>query len=94
MAFETVKSNLEQRGYTVKVFATGAEAAAYLDGEIDGMTVGIGGSGTVKNIGAYELLSQHNTVYWHWITEPNEARKKRNERRCVSDLCQCAGGER
>jgi len=75
MAFEIVKENLEKRGYAVKVFATGAEAAAYLNSEIDGMTVGIGGSGTVKNIGAYELLSQHNTVYWHWITEPNEARK-------------------
>ena len=75
MAFEVVKENLEKRGYTVKVFATGAEAAAYLNSEIDGKTVGIGGSGTVKNIGAYELLSQHNTVYWHWITEPNEARK-------------------
>ncbi|MBR5472138.1 MAG: lactate utilization protein [Oscillibacter sp.] len=75
MAFEAVKENLEKRGYTVKVFATGAEAAAYLNSEIDGVTVGIGGSGTVKNIGAYELLSEHNTVYWHWITEPNEARK-------------------
>lgn len=75
MAFEVVKEKLEKRGYTVKVFATGAEAAAYLNGEIDGKTVGIGGSGTVKNIGAYELLSAHNTVYWHWITEPNEARK-------------------
>ena len=75
MAFEAVKENLEKRGYTVKVFATGAEAAAYLNSEIDGVTVGIGGSGTVKNIGAYELLSEHNTVYWHWITEPNEARR-------------------
>ena len=75
MAFEIVKENLEKRGYTVKVFATGAEAAAYLNSEIDGMTVGIGGSGTVKDIGAYELLNEHNTVYWHWITEPNEARK-------------------
>ena len=75
MAFNVVKENLEKRGYTVKVFATGAEAAAYLNGEIDGLTVGIGGSGTVQNIGAYELLGEHNTVYWHWKSEPNEARK-------------------
>ena len=75
MAFETVKAALEQRGYTVQVFATGAEAAAYLDSAIDGMTVGIGGSGTIRAIGAYELLEQHNTVYWHWKQEPNEARK-------------------
>ena len=75
MAFETVKKNLEKHGYTVKNFATGAEAAEYLNSEIDGMTVGIGGSGTVKDIGAYELLSSHNTVYWHWMQEPDEARK-------------------
>lgn len=75
MAFETVKKNLEKHGYTVKVFAAGAEAADYLNSEIDGKTVGIGGSGTVKDIGAYELLSSHNTVYWHWMQEPDEARK-------------------
>ena len=34
--FDTVKKNLEDRGYAVRVFSTGAEAAAYLDGVIDG----------------------------------------------------------
>ncbi len=29
--FETVKKNLEARGYAVRVFATGKEAADYLD---------------------------------------------------------------
>ena len=49
--FDQVEKNLIERGYTVKIFATGAEAAAYLDKEIDGMTVGIGGSATVRDIG-------------------------------------------
>lgn len=75
MAFEAVKKNLEDRGFTVKTFATGAEAAEYLDGVLDGTTIGIGGSGTIRDIGLYEKLEKHNTVYWHWMQEPNEARK-------------------
>ena len=67
--FDQVEKNLIERGYTVKVFATGAEAAAYLDKEIDGMTVGIGGCATVRDIGLYELLEKHNEVIWHWKQE-------------------------
>ena len=72
--FDQVEKNLIERGYTVKVFATGAEAAAYLDKEIDGVTVGIGGSATVRDIGLYELLEKHNQVIWHWKQEPGPAR--------------------
>ena len=75
MAFETVKKNLEARGFTVKTFATAAEAAAYLDTSIDGVTVGIGGSLTVQAMGLHEKLSAHNTVHWHW-TDGQEARAK------------------
>ena len=57
------------------MFATGAEAAAYLDGEIDRTSVGIGGSATVQDLGLYELLGKHNTVIWHWKQEAAEARK-------------------
>lgn len=72
--FDNVEKNLLERGYTVKVFATGAEAAAYLDKEIDGVSVGIGGSATVRDIGLYELLEKHNKVIWHWKQEPGPAR--------------------
>lgn len=71
--FDTVKKNLEGLGYTVKVFATAKEAGEYLDTQIDGTTVGIGGSGTVLESGAYELLSKHNKVYWHWKDEDQDA---------------------
>lgn len=71
--FSKVKKNLEARGYTVRVFDTGAEAAAYLDREIDGKSVGIGGSKTIQDLGLYEPLSAHNQVYWHWVSGP-EAR--------------------
>jgi len=75
MAFETVKKNLEERGYTVKEFSTGAEALNYLDGVLDGTTIGFGGSGTLRDIGAFEKLGEHNTVFWHWKQEPAAARK-------------------
>ena len=57
---------LERRGYDVRTFSTAAEAAAYLDGQIDGKTVGIGGSMTVKQLGVADRLAGHNTVIWHW----------------------------
>lgn len=66
---------LEQRGYTVRVFSKGAEAAAYLNEAIHGVSVGIGGSVTVQELGLYELLQSHNTVYWHWKQEADAARK-------------------
>ena len=71
--FSKVQKNLEARGYTVRVFDTGAEAAAYLDREIDGKSVGIGGSKTIQDLGLYEPLSAHNQVHWHWVSGP-EAR--------------------
>ena len=73
MAFETVKKNLEARGFSVSTFSTAAEAAAYLDSAIDGTTVGIGGSMTVQQMGLHEKLAAHNEVHWHWTDGP-EAR--------------------
>ena len=75
MAFETVKKNLEARGFSVKTFNTAAEAAAYLNASIDGVSVGIGGSLTVQEMGLHEKLAAHNTVHWHW-TDGEEARVK------------------
>ena len=73
--FSKVKKSLEDRGYAVRTFASGAEAAAYLDGAIDGRTVGFGGSGTLDAIGVYERLEKHNTVIWHWKQPADEARR-------------------
>jgi len=72
--FSIVEKNLTAYGYTVKTFATAAEAGAYLNETIDGKSVGIGGSATVRDSGAYDLLSTHNNVYWHWVQSPNAAR--------------------
>lgn len=68
MRFETVRSNLERKGYTVSCFATAAEAADYLDGQIDGKTVGFGGSATLDKMDIFARLSAHNQTLWHWKT--------------------------
>ncbi len=57
---------LKAKGYTVSQFATAKEAADYLNQEIDGLSVGIGGSMTIEEMGLYDRLAAHNTVHWHW----------------------------
>ena len=74
--FETVKKNLEARGYAVRVFATGKEAADYLDAAIDGKSVGFGGSATLDALGLYERLGKHNQVVWHWKWEDKDAARR------------------
>ena len=63
---ERVRKNLEEQGFQTSCFATAKEAADYLDAQIDGATVGIGGSMTIQAMGLSERLSKHNEVIWHW----------------------------
>ena len=65
MNFDTIKKKLEALGYKVSCFDTTAEATEYINGEIDGKTVGFGGSMTLEEMGLYEALSTHNDVRWH-----------------------------
>lgn len=64
---ERLRKNLEERGFATSYFATAAEAARYLDGKLDGRTIGFGGSVTAEEMGLGELLPGHNTVAWHWL---------------------------
>lgn len=73
--WKKLTENLERRGYTVHRFATGAEAAAYINASLDGRTIGVGGSMTVKELGLYDSLSKHNEVHWHWTEEGPAARE-------------------
>ena len=66
MDFSGIKANLEKKGYQVSCFATKEEAAAYLNGAIDGVTVASGGSMTVKELGLADMLRTHNDFKWHW----------------------------
>lgn len=66
MDFTKVKAALEKRGFAVSVFADAKEASAYLNREIDGCTLGLGGSVTLKEMGLGESLASHNEIFWHW----------------------------
>lgn len=65
MALEQTAEKLRTLGYEVFVFDKKEQAAAYLNQQIDGKTVGFGGSQTLEEMGLYEQLVAHNTVYWH-----------------------------
>ena len=67
--FSTVKENLEAKGFRVSIFETAQAAADYLNGAIDGVSVGFGGSVTLDQMGLYDRLAAHNNVIWHWKTE-------------------------
>ena len=76
MAFEALRKQLESNGFQVSVFATAEEAAAYLNREIDGTTVGCGGSMTLKALDLYSSLGRHNTLYYHGLSDdPAQAMK-------------------
>ncbi len=77
--WEKLTENLERHGFTVSRFATGREAAEYINASLDGKTIGVGGSMTVKELGLYDLLAAHNEVHWHWTGEGPAAREKAME---------------
>ena len=66
MDFSVLKNNLEKSGYKVSEFSDKEEAAEYLNSQIDGKSVGFGGSMTLKEMGLYEKLETHNRMFWHW----------------------------
>ncbi|MBR6566433.1 MAG: lactate utilization protein [Spirochaetaceae bacterium] len=80
--FDVVKKNLENRGFSVSCFKTAAEAVEHMNSQIDGKTVGMGGSMTLDAIGIYEKLASHNEVFWHQRTPegktPNEIKAAAN----------------
>ena len=56
---------LQAAGYSVRRFETGQDAADYLDHQIDGKSVGFGGSMSLEEMGLWERLRSHNQVYSH-----------------------------
>lgn len=64
-----LEENLKKRGFGLAVFSDRESALSYLDAKIDGTSVGIGGSMTVKELGLYDRLSSHNVVSWHMLKD-------------------------
>lgn len=61
-----LRANLEEHGFSTSYFETAQPAADYLDSQIDGTTVGFGGSMTAREMNLYERLGTHNKAIWHW----------------------------
>ncbi len=66
MMLRKCRDALAARGYRVSCHKTAAEAREYLNTQIDGVSVGIGGSMTLSKMGLAECLATHNEVYSHW----------------------------
>lgn len=64
-----LKEKLESNGFQASVFETREEASEYLNREIDGKTVGFGGSVGLKDMGLHESLAEHNEVHYHRAAE-------------------------
>ena len=64
---EKLRRTLEDNGFATSYFETAQEAAAYLDGKLDGKSIGVGGCLTAQQMGLDKLLPAHNTVHWHWM---------------------------
>lgn len=82
MDFTKVKAALEARQFEVSTFATAADAAAYLNAQIDGMTVSFGGSVTLKEMGVLDTLAKHNEMSDFW-TVPEGADAREN---CIASM--------
>ena len=77
MAFEELKKRLESNGFVVSVFADAQAAADYLNREIDGTTVGCGGSMTLRDLGLYDSLAAHNELHYHSLPGVNPPEEMR-----------------
>ena len=73
---EKTGKNLENRGFRVHRFASGAEAAEFLVQTLHGTSIGIGGSVTIDTLGVYDRLCESNEVFWHWKNHASETRER------------------
>jgi len=64
--FEELSAALSRRGYFVECFQTKEDVVQYLSSQIANVSVGIGGSESVKQLNIYPKLSQTCNVFWHW----------------------------
>ncbi len=70
---EQVKINLEKRGFKARLFQRGEEVVEYLEAELQGKSVGIGGSVSVKQLGLFGRLQGKSEVWWH--NDPEQVKR-------------------
>lgn len=78
MDIERIKENLQKRGYDVSYFESASDACDYLDEQIDGKSVGMGGSQTLDQMGLLDRLKTHNNVLFRFsgVRPPEEVMKE------------------
>ena len=93
MDFTNVTKALTARGFKVSSFETAKEAAEYLNTQIDGATVGFGGSITLSQMGLFESLGKHNKMFSHWNVPDgmNAAEVLKNASTCDNYLLSANG---
>lgn len=69
MDISTIKNNFENHDFEFSYFETVEEANAYLNSQIDGKTIGVGGSKTLDEMGVLNTLSEHNKVLFRFTGE-------------------------
>ncbi len=71
---EKIIENLSNKKIKSKYFTSKEEAKREILREIKPkMTIGIGGSMTIKEMELYEAIDQSiNPIYWHWMVQPEE----------------------
>lgn len=67
MNIQNAIENLKSRGFEVSFFEHADDACDYLKAEIHNTTVGFGGSMTLKELNLFEILSEKNTLWNHWV---------------------------
>ena len=80
----------QKHGFQTSVFETAAEAAAYLNKEIDSVSVSYGGSMTVAQMGLLDLLKTHNDVIGHWDVPEGMSKQEVYKRAAVTDVYLCS----
>ena len=75
--WEKLTQNLEKNGFEVVRFPTARQAAEYVDSRLNGRSIGVGGSMTVREMGLYPMLAGHNRVYWHWAPDAGADTQKK-----------------
>lgn len=75
MNMENAVKNLKSRGFDVSRFSSKEEARDYIAGKLSGAVIGMGGSMTLKQMGLFDALATNNTVWNHWVQDPESARK-------------------
>lgn len=90
MHFTNVKKALQDHGFSVSAFPTAAEAATYLNRQIDQTSVGFGGSVTLEQLGLFESLSKHNDVLSHWHLREGMDARTEHKLALLTDVYLCS----